>query len=589
MSNTLNAKSANSDPCCCSPCASFVSYERPLFATGQTLTAADLTALTSYVAGKNRLHNRYLHGWGVVCGLEVVCDDCEGSVTIRPGYAIDPCGADIIVARPTRFDVVAAIRDCTGQGRQRTGDCDPWQPPADAGCQDALSHWCIALRYREVETAVGQRLTTGGSACVTVGKSAGSSGCGCGCGGSGGKHDSGGCGCGGGGKGGCQCGGGQVATSYTPDAVTASNACAPRRVMECYDISLVPSADGCVPGFDRLNRDTRSDSNPLGLIGWLIPERSLLRNIIDCLVADFKALGDGLSQTDKTTLVALFANQPGPLAQSNLQLDVVHAAVCHLRGVVLRLLQEGNSTRCQLLRAVAEVTLAPPTQADPATGIGAENRQDYMTRAKAAVMDLLAAWMQLVLDCICRAFLPRCEPDPCDERVEIACLTVKQGRIIDICNHSCRRYAGAFPSTFYWLSLVPIVPLIARMLAMVCCQPDLLRRNSPLVNDLIPLLATVDPSGKLSHAIIDDDFALPRRVLAALARFSGTAVIPELATRIERAVSASAPATDSPKGQRKAAAAAASTDGLATKAEAQALRKEIAALRKQVAKLGAAR
>jgi len=586
MSTTTHAKTAKSDPCCCSPCVTLATYERPLFATGQTLTAADLTALTSYVAGKNRLHNRYLHGWGVVCGLEVVCDDCEGSVTIRSGYAIDPCGEDIVVAKPTRFDVIAAIRDCLGQGRSRTGDCDPWQPPADPGCKDALSHWCIALRYREVETAVGQRLTTGGSACVTVGKgSAGGCGCGgkggggCGCGGKGGTA---GCGCGGKG-GGCNCNSAQVATSYTPSAVSASNACAPRRVMECYDITLVPSAEACAPSFKAMQTSMRDDKNPLGLLGWLIPERSLLRNILDCVIADFKALEDGLSQTDKTIIESLFTNQPDALAQSNLQLDEVHAAVCHLRGAVLTLLQNDAGTRCQLLRAAAEVTLAPPSPGNSATDIPPENRQDYMTRAKAAVMDLLAAWFQVVLDCICRAFLPKCESDPCDDRVEIACLTVKQGRIIDICNHSCRRYAGAFPSTFYWLSLIPIVPLIARMLAMICCQPDLLRRNSPLVNDLVPLLSTVDPSGKLARAVTENDFAMPRRYLAMLARLSDTAVIPELSARIEKAT-AGRSAVD---GRRAEYAAAPKTADIATKAETQALRKEIAALRKQMAKLGA--
>ena len=182
----MTMKPDSKDPCCCSPCAGLEIAEQALFGTGQTLTAADLTSLQEYVKTKNRLHNRYQHGWGVVCGLEVLCHDCEGSVTIRPGYAIDPCGDDIVVADAVRYDVIEAIRDCTTAARKRGDDCDPWVPPRDEGCDEALTHWCVALRYREVETAVSQRLTTGGLACETMGKSSKTCTCGgsCGCGGS---------------------------------------------------------------------------------------------------------------------------------------------------------------------------------------------------------------------------------------------------------------------------------------------------------------------------------------------------------------------------------------------------------------------
>ena len=179
-----------------------------------------------------------------------------------------------------------------------------------------------------------------------------------------------------------------------------------------------------------------------------------------------------------------------------------------------------------------------------------------------------------MIDCICRAFLPRCEPDACDDRVEIACFSVKQGKILDICNHSCRRYAGAFPSTFYWMSLIPLVPLIGRMLAMLCCQPALLRRNSPLVNDLLPLLAMVDPTGKLGRAVTEDNFALPRRYLTLAAKFSDTPVLPALAARLNRA------------GEKDRTKVRGQTGGGAD--DVTALRGELAELKLQVAALAAA-
>jgi len=46
-----------------------------------------------------RLHNKYLHGWGVVCGLQLACDG-DLQVLVKSGYAIDCEGYDIWVRDP---------------------------------------------------------------------------------------------------------------------------------------------------------------------------------------------------------------------------------------------------------------------------------------------------------------------------------------------------------------------------------------------------------------------------------------------------------------------------------------------------------
>ena len=78
------------DPCegdCtprCPSCGGLKCYCRPRFFPGQLLTDRELNGLEQYVVDKNRLHNRYLHGWGVACGLEVTCDNCDnGNVVVR--------------------------------------------------------------------------------------------------------------------------------------------------------------------------------------------------------------------------------------------------------------------------------------------------------------------------------------------------------------------------------------------------------------------------------------------------------------------------------------------------------------------------
>src|SRR5438477_11652984 len=93
------------EPPPCPACGGLTCFCRPRFFAGQVLTEADLNRLEQYTVDKNRLHNRYLHGWGVVCGLDVVCDPCAGGVVVRPGYALSPCGDDIIVCE----DAVAPV------------------------------------------------------------------------------------------------------------------------------------------------------------------------------------------------------------------------------------------------------------------------------------------------------------------------------------------------------------------------------------------------------------------------------------------------------------------------------------------------
>src|SRR5205085_3781251 len=64
-----------------------------------------------------RFHNKHLHGWGIVCGLQVNCgpDDPNAPprrhVTVRSGYAIDCEGNDIIHEDDEPLDLLQMIAD----------------------------------------------------------------------------------------------------------------------------------------------------------------------------------------------------------------------------------------------------------------------------------------------------------------------------------------------------------------------------------------------------------------------------------------------------------------------------------------------
>ncbi len=68
---------------------------RPNYFSGRLLTESDFTAEQAYHRERSRVHNRLLHGWGVVDGLDV--RSTGGRISVSPGAAIDPQGDVVIV------------------------------------------------------------------------------------------------------------------------------------------------------------------------------------------------------------------------------------------------------------------------------------------------------------------------------------------------------------------------------------------------------------------------------------------------------------------------------------------------------------
>ena len=62
--------------------------ERPRFFPRQLVTPDDLTLGQEYLRNKIRRHNRYLHGWGVVCGTRVDASTKPWKVIINKGYIL---------------------------------------------------------------------------------------------------------------------------------------------------------------------------------------------------------------------------------------------------------------------------------------------------------------------------------------------------------------------------------------------------------------------------------------------------------------------------------------------------------------------
>jgi hypothetical protein len=128
---------------CRAACCQLECLVHPRFYCGQLLTDQDLSVMVDWIKNKTGLA-RYRDGWGVVCGLDVICAAGEkpGIVSVMPGYAVTCCGDDVVVCKEANLDLASY---CSG-----ADDCVP--PPSG---QQAAPHTITlgAVEFKSNEVA----------------------------------------------------------------------------------------------------------------------------------------------------------------------------------------------------------------------------------------------------------------------------------------------------------------------------------------------------------------------------------------------------------------------------------------------------
>lgn len=121
--------------------------ERVRYFPRQLLTADDMRAEQEYFREKLRRHNRLVHGWGVVCGMEIKPpqpQEPDWQVTVCPGFLLTPCGDEILLTENAKFDVKTGLQTpdpCTPRW-----PCPP-TPESTAASEPTSLH--LAIRYAE--------------------------------------------------------------------------------------------------------------------------------------------------------------------------------------------------------------------------------------------------------------------------------------------------------------------------------------------------------------------------------------------------------------------------------------------------------
>jgi hypothetical protein len=395
----------------CQPCPDCGGLEclcRPRFFAGQLLTEQDLNRLEDYILAKNRLHNRYLVGRGVVCGLEVTCSPCANTISVSDGYAIDTCGNDIIVCSPDTVDICKLIKACTAG---TPVNCAPFKD--QSACADATQTWILAIRYIETPSRGMTPLT-------------GASQCGCG------ANGAGSCSCGMAGKKACGCGGvlsaasccGETISATTPVATNlprrgAPPSCEPTVTCEAYRYEIFPAP---------------AETKPT-LIG-----------------------GDLLAQL-KCCIQSVFPN--GITVPTNMQDQVQwFNFCCTLRQGLIQYLMSSGGTDCEAIAKLQAISCPAP------------NTQSFWTALQAALEAEVLIMFEVLLGCFCSAALPPCPPpgDPRIPLAAVT-VRSSDCMIVSVCDWTpLRKHVVTTKTLGYWLGWLPFVPMIREFMQLTCCS-----------------------------------------------------------------------------------------------------------------------
>jgi hypothetical protein len=92
----------------------FTGEKRTRYFNGQLMDAADFAVEQQYLIGKRHLHNRELHGSGIVTGLSVTVgtDPSSSAIVVEPGLALDPRGRELELRESVVLQIGNPVGSC---------------------------------------------------------------------------------------------------------------------------------------------------------------------------------------------------------------------------------------------------------------------------------------------------------------------------------------------------------------------------------------------------------------------------------------------------------------------------------------------
>ncbi|HEY3163379.1 MAG TPA: DUF6519 domain-containing protein [Candidatus Limnocylindrales bacterium] len=131
------------------------------------------------------------------------------------------------------------------------------------------------------------------------------------------------------------------------------------------------------------------------------------------------------------------------------------------------------------------ITVLPDRVLEPEYRFPLDELAEYRRQILLAFRDLVAGLIQYLKDCLCDELMVACPACAGGERIYLGSINIRDGQVYKVCNFSRRRYVKSFPTIDYWLSVVPVMPLVQRVVEEFCCMvlPDLFGRYEPPERD----------------------------------------------------------------------------------------------------------
>jgi hypothetical protein len=93
----------------------------------------------------------------------------------------------------------------------------------------------------------------------------------------------------------------------------------------------------------------------------------------------------------------------------------------------------------------------------------------YHKEVLEAFIDLIGRFAQYLKECFCEHFLVECPPGDL-KKIYLARLDIQNEQVFNICNFSRRRYVHSFPTVEYWMSIIPVLPAMRKVVGDWCCH-----------------------------------------------------------------------------------------------------------------------
>ncbi|MDF2177360.1 DUF6519 domain-containing protein [Aliiglaciecola sp. CAU 1673] len=94
---------------------------------------------------------------------------------------------------------------------------------------------------------------------------------------------------------------------------------------------------------------------------------------------------------------------------------------------------------------------------------------DYRMAVLQSFYGLVGGLFQYLKDCFCDHLLVKCPSCEDGDVIYLASVEIRDNKVYNICNFDKRKYVKSFPTMGYWLSIIPVWPLLKEAVGKLCC------------------------------------------------------------------------------------------------------------------------